>query len=86
MSDLDETKMPLLDHLIELRTRMMHSLIAIGLLFCGMWFVTDTVLSFLLTPLGDAAHRAGRPLNELFVAQTTAPLEMLFVKIGRAHV
>jgi len=55
-------------------------------LFCGMWFVTDTVLSFLLTPLGDAAHRAGRPLDELFVAQTTAPLEMLFVKLKLAFV
>jgi sec-independent protein translocase protein TatC len=48
--------------------------------------VTDTVLNYLLTPLGDAAHRAGRPLDELFVAQTTAPLEMLFVKLKLAFV
>lgn len=86
IDEVEASRAPLMDHLIELRTRMMHSLIAIGLLFCGMWFVTDTVLSFLLTPLGDAAHRAGRPLNELFVAQTTAPLEMLFVKLKLAFV
>ncbi|MFT3725193.1 MAG: twin-arginine translocase subunit TatC [Hyphomonadaceae bacterium] len=86
VDEVEASRAPLMDHLIELRTRLMHSLIAIGVLFCGMWFVTDTVLSFLLTPLGDAAHRAGRPLNELFVAQTTAPLEMLFVKLKLAFV
>lgn len=86
IDEVEASRAPLMDHLIELRTRMTHSLIAVGVLFCGLWFVTDTVLSFLLTPLGDAAHRAGRPLDELFVAQTTAPLEMLFVKLKLAFV
>lgn len=86
IDEVEASRAPLMDHLVELRTRMTHSLIAIGVLFCGLWFVTDTVLSFLLTPLGDAAHRAGRPLDELFVAQTTAPLEMLFVKLKLAFV
>ncbi len=86
VDEVEASRAPLMEHLIELRTRMTHSLIVVGLLFCGLWFVTDTVLSFLLTPLGDAAHRAGRPLDELFVAQTTAPLEMLFVKLKLAFV
>ena len=86
IDEVEASRAPLMDHLVELRNRMTRSLIVVGVLFCGMWFVTDTVLSFLLTPLGDAAHRAGRPLDELFVAQTTAPLEMLFVKLKLAFV
>jgi sec-independent protein translocase protein TatC len=86
VDEVEASRAPLMDHLIELRTRMTHSLILVGVLFCAAWFVTDTVLNYLLTPLGDAAHRAGRPLNELFVAQTTAPLEMLFVKLKLAFV
>lgn len=86
VDEVEASRAPLMEHLIELRNRMTHSLIVVGVLFCAMWFVTDTVLSFLLTPLGDAAHRAGRPLDELFVAQTTAPLEMLFVKLKLAFV
>ena len=86
IDEVEASRAPLMDHLIELRNRLMRILILLVVLFCGLWFVADTVLSFLLTPLGDAAHRAGRPLNELFVAQTTAPLEMLFVKLKLAFV
>ena len=86
IDEVEASRAPLMDHLIELRNRLMRVLIVLVVLFCGLWFVTDTVLSFLLTPLGDAAHRAGRPLNEAFVAQTTAPLEMLFVKLKLAFV
>jgi sec-independent protein translocase protein TatC len=86
IDEVEASRAPLMEHLIELRNRMTHSLIVVGVLFCAAWFVTDTVLNYLLTPLGDAAHRAGRPLDELFVAQTTAPLEMLFVKLKLAFV
>ena len=86
VDEVEASRAPLMEHLIELRNRMTHSLIVVGVLFCAAWFVTDQVLNYLLTPLGDAAHRAGRPLDELFVAQTTAPLEMLFVKLKLAFV
>lgn len=86
VDEVEASRAPLMDHLIELRNRLMRILIVLVVLFCGLWFVTDAVLNFLLTPLGDAAHRAGRPLNEAFVAQTTAPLEMLFVKLKLAFV
>jgi sec-independent protein translocase protein TatC len=86
VDEVEASRAPLMEHLIELRNRMTRSLIVVGVLFVAGWFVTDTVLNYLLTPLGDAAHRAGRPLDELFVAQTTAPLEMLFVKLKLAFV
>lgn len=86
IDEVEASRAPLMDHLVELRQRLMHILYALVILFCAAWFVTEPVLSYLLTPLGDAAHRAGRPPDELFVAQTTAPLEMLFVKLKLAFV
>lgn len=86
VDEVEASRAPLMDHLIELRNRLMQVLIVLFVLFCAGWFVADIVLNFLLTPLGDAAHRAGRPANELFMAQTTAPLEMLFVKLKLSFV
>ncbi len=86
VDEVEASRAPLMDHLIELRTRLTHSLIAIGVLFCIMWFVTEPVLDYLLNPLGDAAHRAGRPLDQMVEAVATAPLEMLFVKLKLAFV
>ena len=86
IDEVEASRAPLMDHLTELRDRLMRVLIVLVVLFIGAWFVTEAVLNFLLTPLGDAAHRAGRPPDELFVAQTTAPLEMLFVKLKVAFV
>lgn len=86
IDEVEASRAPLMDHLIELRTRLTHSLIAVGVLFCLMWFVTEPVLDFLLNPLGDAAHRAGRPLDQMVEAVATAPLEMLFVKLKLSFV
>jgi len=86
IDEVEASRAPLMDHLVELRQRLMRILYTLVILFIGAWFITEPVLSFLLTPLGDAALRAGRPPDELFVAQTTAPLEMLFVKLKLAFV
>ena len=86
IDEVEASRAPLMDHLVELRQRLMRILYTLVVLFIGAWFITEPVLSFLLTPLGDAALRAGRPPDELFVAQTTAPLEMLFVKLKLAFV
>ncbi len=86
IDEVEASRAPLMDHLVELRDRLMRILVVLVVLFIAAWFVTDQVLNFLLTPLGEAAIRAGRPPDELFVAQTTAPLEMLFVKLKVAFV
>lgn len=86
IDEVEASRAPLMDHLIELRQRLTRCLIAIGLLFCVMWFVSQDVLDFLLNPLGDAARRAGRPLDQMVEAVATAPLEMLFVKLKIAFV
>lgn len=86
VDEVEASRAPLMDHLIELRGRLMRILWVVGVLFVAAWYVTQDVLDFLLTPLGDAAHRAGRPLSESVEAVATAPMEMIFVKLKLSFV
>ena len=81
IDEVEASRAPLMDHLLELRTRMVRILVVVGVLFLGGWYVTEWVLAFLLQPLSDAAHRAGRPIEETIETVTTAPMEMIFVKL-----
>lgn len=51
MKDIDESKAPLLDHLIELRRRLLWSVAALGLAFVGCLYVARPIFSFLVQPL-----------------------------------
>ncbi|MEQ1610248.1 MAG: twin-arginine translocase subunit TatC [Hyphomonadaceae bacterium] len=81
IDEVEASRAPLMDHLVELRTRLMRIFIAVGLLFLFAWFIADDGLKILLSPLHDAAIRAGRPPDQPFEAITNAPLEMVFVKL-----
>jgi sec-independent protein translocase protein TatC len=81
IDEVEASRAPLMDHLLELRNRLVRILVVIGVLFLAGWYVTEFVLAFLLQPLSDAAHRAGRPLDEAIETITTAPMEMIFVKL-----
>jgi len=54
IKDIDESKAPLLDHLIELRTRLMRSIVALMLAFGVCLYFADPILAFLVQPLRDA--------------------------------
>jgi sec-independent protein translocase protein TatC len=54
IKDIDETQAPLLDHLIELRTRLMRSVLALGVGFAVCLYFADPILGFLIQPLKDA--------------------------------
>jgi len=54
IKDLDDTQAPLLDHLIELRGRLMKCTIALLLAFCVCFYFADPILGFLVQPLKDA--------------------------------
>jgi len=54
IEDIDESRAPLLDHLIELRTRLMRSIIALVLAFALCLYFADEILGFLVQPLRDA--------------------------------
>jgi sec-independent protein translocase protein TatC len=81
VDEVEASRAPLMDHLLELRDRLVRILWVVGILFLAGWYVTEWALSFLLQPLSDAAHRAGRPLEETIETVTTAPMEMIFVKL-----
>ena len=51
MKDIDETKAPLLDHLIELRRRLLWSYAAFGVAFLGCLYVARPIFAFLVQPL-----------------------------------
>ena len=54
--DIDESQAPLLDHLIELRARLMRCILALGLAFGLCLYFVDPIFGFLLQPLKHAFH------------------------------
>src|SRR5947199_2671011 len=48
--DIDATKAPLLDHLIELRSRLIKALIAFGLAFIFCFFFAKQIYNVLVWP------------------------------------
>jgi sec-independent protein translocase protein TatC len=52
--DIDETQAPLLDHLIELRARLMRCIAALAVTFCICLYFVDTIFGFLVRPLAGA--------------------------------
>src|SRR5579862_5348657 len=61
--ELEEGKMPLLEHLIELRKRLMYSILAFLVAFGPCWYFSKEIYNFLAAPLANAlANQAGRHL------------------------
>jgi sec-independent protein translocase protein TatC len=54
VKDLDETRQPLLEHLIELRTRVIRALLALAVGFGVCLYFADEILGFLVLPLKQA--------------------------------
>ena len=54
MSEIDESRAPLLDHLVELRRRLIRSFIALGAAFAVCYYFADKIFAFLAQPLVHA--------------------------------
>jgi len=54
--DIDDTQAPLLDHLIELRRRLLWSLLALGVAFGGCLYFARVILVILVAPLKAAGQ------------------------------
>ena len=53
IKDIDDREMPLLDHLLELRNRLMYSAAAILLGFIVCYFFAEQIYAFLVRPLAE---------------------------------
>lgn len=73
--EVEASRMPLLDHLIELRNRLMYSIGAIFVAFVGCYFFAPYIYNLLMHPLIEAAGTEGRRM--IF----TAPQEAFFTYI-----
>lgn len=51
MKDIDETRAPLLDHLIELRRRLLWSVAALAAAFSACLYFAEPIFAFLVQPL-----------------------------------
>jgi sec-independent protein translocase protein TatC len=56
VSEIDDTQAPLLDHLIELRRRLLWSLLALAAAFAGCLYFARPILKFLVAPLRAAGQ------------------------------
>jgi sec-independent protein translocase protein TatC len=77
--DIDATKAPLMDHLIELRSRLIRALIALAIAFAVCFAFAGTIFNILLWPYELAAG----PTADLQLIYT-APQEYLITQIKLA--
>jgi len=80
-AELESSKAPLLEHLVELRSRLVKSLIAFLVCFIISFFFAKQIYGFLVQPLADAFARGGQAGRHMIF---TALYETFFtyVKVG----
>ncbi len=73
--DIDDSSAPLIEHLAELRTRLIRSVIAFLIGIILAFAVAEPILQFLLGPIEETLRNLGDPAPTL---QYTSPQEYLF--------
>ncbi|UOM34540.1 twin-arginine translocase subunit TatC [Acuticoccus sp. I52.16.1] len=77
--DIEASKAPLIDHLIELRSRLIKSVIAIGIAFVVCFYFANDIFNILVWPFERAAG-AERQIRLIY----TAPQEYFFTQLQLA--
>jgi sec-independent protein translocase protein TatC len=77
VDDLDGSSAPLIEHLKELRTRVMYSLLAFAACFCIAYYVSDELFLILSKPLCTALAARLQECNLVLIS----PQEGFFVAI-----
>ncbi len=77
-ADIEASKAPLLDHLIELRSRLIKSLIAFVVLFFVCFFFAKPIYNILVWPYAHTARNMGIEVPRLIY---TGPLEYFFTQL-----
>lgn len=83
MKDIDESQAPLLDHLVELRARLVRSVLALAVAFGVCLYFADDILGFLIQPLkgafqGDQGQLIFTKLYEVFFVELKVSLFAAF--------
>ena len=65
---LDDKKMPLLEHLIELRTRLLHASVVFIVVFFASYYFAADLYDFLVQPLADVFEKRGESRRLIFTA------------------
>jgi len=79
--EVESSRAPLLDHLIELRGRLIKMLLALAVATIGAFFFADQIYNLLVAPFASVAEDVrGSKLEFIF----TAPMEFFFAKLKLA--
>lgn len=79
--EVESSRAPLLDHLIELRGRLIKMLLALGVATIAAFFFADQIYNLLVAPFASVAEYVrGSKLEFIF----TAPMEFFFAKLKLA--
>jgi len=60
IKDIDETQAPLMEHLVELRARLLRSIAALAVAFGICLYFVNPIMGFLVQPLRDASGAGGK--------------------------
>jgi sec-independent protein translocase protein TatC len=75
--DIEDSSAPLIEHLTELRTRIIRSVLAFVVAMVGCFVVAEPILNFLAEPIAEILRSRGENPQLIF----TAPQEKFFVLI-----
>ena len=79
MASASQERMPLIDHLRELRKRILKSVIAIFVVFIGGWYLYNPIIATLAKPVCDlkAAQQSGAAsCGALYIGGVLGPLDL----------
>lgn len=77
--EIDASKAPLMEHLVELRQRLIYSLIGVGIAFAVCFAFAKQIYNLLVLPY-QWAHGGTEPIEMIY----TAPQEFLFTQMKLA--
>ncbi|MCK9992278.1 MAG: sec-independent protein translocase protein TatC [Alphaproteobacteria bacterium] len=76
--EIDASSAPLLDHLIELRTRLIKSMLFFAVAFGVCYYFSEEIYAFLVQPYADATSGG----NKRLIATALQEIFFTYVKVG----
>ena len=77
VDDIERTRAPLIDHLVELRRRLSYAAIGVVIAFLGCWYVAEDIFAFLVEPLRTVLAEEGHDTSLIY----THLLEAFFTEL-----